>query len=93
MIPLMVLPPGPMMTRIWSGLTLIWVIRGAHFESSPRGWARVPSIFSRMCSRASRAWSSAWAMTSRDSPEILMSIWIAVMPFLVPQTLKSMSPR
>ena len=32
-------------------------------------------------------------MISRSSPSILMSIWIEVMPFSVPATLKSMSPR
>ncbi len=34
MIPLIVLPPGPMTRRIWSGLTLIVVMRGAYFDSS-----------------------------------------------------------
>ena len=32
-------------------------------------------------------------MILRSRPSILMSIWIEVMPFSVPATLKSMSPR
>src|SRR4030095_2727498 len=47
----------------------------------------------RMCSRPRRACSSARDMISVVSPVILMSIWMLVMPSLVPQTLKSMSPR
>ena len=35
-MPLIVLPPGPMIMRIWSGLTLIVVMRGAYCESSGR---------------------------------------------------------
>ncbi len=35
-MPLMVLPPGPMMMRIWSGLTLMVVMRGAYLVSSAR---------------------------------------------------------
>ena len=43
--------------------------------------------------RASRACESARSMISRETPVILMSIWSAVIPFRVPATLKSMSPR
>ena len=47
---------------------------------------------SRMCSRPSRACASAFSMTGRVTPPILMSIWSAVIPTRVPATLKSMSP-
>ncbi len=76
MMPLMVLPPGPMMTRIWSGLTLRVVMRGACGESSVRGWSSVSGILPRMWRRPSRACSSALARISRVRPAILMSIWI-----------------
>jgi hypothetical protein len=46
-----------------------------------------------MKSRPSFAWPSASRRMSKVTPEILMSIWSAVMPFAVPATLKSMSPR
>lgn len=36
---------------------------------------------------------NAWAMISLETPVVLISIWIAVMPSVVPATLKSISPR
>ena len=57
------------------------------------GAAMTSFIFPRMCSRASRAWLRALPMISRVNPVILISIWRAVIPSLVPATLKSMSPR
>ncbi len=58
-MPLMVLPPGPMMSRIWSGLTLTVVMRGAYLLSSGRTVGSVSSILPRMWRRPSRACSSA----------------------------------
>ena len=89
----MTLPPGPMMSLMRSGLILTETIRGAHRLISVRGLGSTSSILPRMWSRPSRAWSRAWDMISWVSPGHLMSIWMAVMPFSVPQTLKSMSPR
>ena len=50
-------------------------------------------IFDKMCSRPTRACSSALRMMAVVSPPTLMSSWNAVMPAEVPVTLKSMSPR
>ena len=49
-------------------------------------------ISSRMANRASRVISSASLMMAWDRPSFLISIWMAVMPALVPATLKSISP-
>ena len=39
MMPRMILPPGPMTSRIWSGLILSVEMRGAYGDSSARGCA------------------------------------------------------
>ena len=92
-MPRIVLPLGPMTSPILSGLICIVKMRGAYFESSVRGPGSALAISLRMWSRPFRACSSASSMILRSSPSILMSIWIEVMPFSVPATLKSMSPR
>ncbi len=69
------------------------VMRGANALISLRGRGSTASILSSTKSLASRACSSAWAMISWVRPLVLMSICRAVMPSLVPATLKSMSPR
>ena len=73
----------------------IWIdeMRGANSDSSVRGAAIDSAILPRMNSRPSRACVSASRRISNVTPVILMSIWSAVMPFSVPATLKSMSPR
>ena len=91
-IPRMVLPLGPMTSPILSGLICIVKIRGAYWDSSVRGSGSALAISFRMWRRPFRAFSSACFMMSRSRPRILMSIWIEVMPFSVPATLKSMSP-
>ncbi len=68
------------------------IMRGAYAESSGLGLAMVCSIMSKTCSLASLALLSASSMVARSSPDILTSIWKAVMPSRVPVTLKSMSP-
>jgi hypothetical protein len=68
MMPLIVLPPGPMMRRIWSGLTLIWVMRGAHFErSASRLWQRLEHLVEDV-EAPSRACSSACAGRRATGP-------------------------
>ena len=80
-MPLMVLPPGPMMRRIWSGLTLMVVMRGAYFESSVRGAPQRSRASCRGCAGGPRAPARAPARRiARERPAILMSIWMAVMP-------------
>ncbi len=87
-----ILPPGPMTSRILSTGILIVMIRGANVEMWPRGSASVSAILPRMCSRPARACVSASRITLAVMPLTLMSICSAVMPFAVPATLKSMSP-
>ena len=89
----MVLPPGPMMSRILSGLMVIWTMRGAFGLSSSRGASSASAILSRMWSRPARACSSASSRMWRARPVSLMSICRAQTPLRVPVTLKSMSPR
>ena len=89
----MVSPPLPMSMPIFSGSILIVLMRGANCESSSRGASITSSILPRMNSRPAFACESASLRMSNVTPEILMSIWRAVMPSFVPATLKSMSPR
>ena len=88
----MTLPPGPMTSRILSGLILILIMRGACGEIASRAAGSVCPITSRMNKRPFFACSSASAMICAFTPAILMSICRAVMPSRVPATLKSMSP-
>ena len=69
------------------------VMRGAVAATSSRAPVIAFDISPRMCSRPSRACSSATRMISGVTEVILMSICSAVMPVSVPATLKSMSPR
>ncbi len=87
-----VLPPGPMMSRILSLLIVMVRMRGAYGEMFSRGASIEACIASKISSRALRACSSALDMISLVMPPILMSICSAVMPSRVPATLKSMSP-
>ena len=66
---------------------------GAYLDSSERGASMTAPISPRMNSRATLAWARASRMISNVTPVILMSICRAVIPSLVPATLKSMSPR
>ena len=90
---LITLPPGPMTSRILSGWMCRIVIRGANGDISARGAGSTSRIRPRMNSRPTRACSSAFFMISNEIPPIFVSIWNAVMPSVVPVTLKSMSPR
>ena len=67
-------------------------MRGAYGDMVVRGVSITAFILSRMCSRALRACSSASVMIAWVTFGTLMSICSAVMPSLVPATLKSMSP-
>ena len=87
-----ILPPGPMTSRILSTGIRMVTIRGAKLEMFARGAASASVILPRMCSRPARACSSAFRITSVVMPVTLMSICSAVMPSAVPATLKSMSP-
>src|SRR3989344_3647567 len=87
----MILPPGPIISPIFSLGILMILILGAYWEI----WARVAgmtsSIFFRIDFRAVLAFARVSSIILRVSPSILTSIWMAVMPFSVPATLKSIS--
>ena len=86
-------PPLPMTSRILSGSIFMVIILGAYLLTSGRGAAMQGSITSsRMAYRASRVMSRASLMISWVRPSFFRSIWMAVMPALVPATLKSISP-
>ena len=63
-----VLPPGPMIRPIFSGLIWIWISRGALAEISSRGRLIDRSMARRISRRASRAWSSVSRMISLGDP-------------------------
>ncbi len=82
-----------MMSRIFSGLILMVMMRGAKLLISVRLVAMTASILSRMAIRASWAFWRPWRMIASLMPFTLMSICSAVTPSRVPVTLKSMSPK
>ncbi len=87
-----ILPPGPMTSRILSTGIRIVTMRGAKSEMFSRDDDSASCILPRMCIRPWRACSSAFFITAVVMPPTLMSICSAVMPDEVPATLKSMSP-
>lgn len=86
-------PPLPITSRIFSGLILTVIMRGANSDSCVFAPDTADVILPRMCRRPSFACASATCMISFVMPWILMSICSAVTPCSVPATLKSMSPR
>ena len=89
----MIFPPGPMTAPMNSFGMVMVSMRGACGFSSGRGSAIHSVSLPRMYSRPSLACSRAFSRMSYDRPSTLISIWVAVIPFFVPVTLKSMSPR
>ena len=87
----MFLPPGPMRAPIFSGLIFTCTMRGAYLLSSLRGAAMVFAMSARIDRRATRAFSTVWAMSSCEMPRSFKSSWKPVMPFSVPAILQSMS--
>ncbi len=87
------LPPVPITSRILSLGIVNCVMRGAVDATPSRAPPRPLAISPRMWMRPSFAWPSATFMISSVIEVILMSICSEVMPFSVPATLKSMSPR
>ena len=92
-MPWMIFPPGPMIAPMNSFGIVIVSIRGAWSFSSVRGSSIVSSILPRICIRPSFAWFNARSRISNDKPSTLISICVAVIPFSVPVTLKSISPK
>ena len=91
-ISLITLPPVPITSRIFSGLICKIKILGAHFESLSRAPGKTFSISLRIFCLLSFAFSNVSLIIFSLIPEILTSICIAVIPWLVPATLKSISP-
>ena len=67
-------------------------MRGAYGESSARGAESTESMWPRMNIRPSWDCWIAFSRMPTGRPWTFISIWRAVIPFLVPVTLKSMSP-
>ena len=89
----MVFPPEPMTSRILSTGIFRDSIFGAYSLTSGRGAGMAFSMTSdRISRRALRQRSRASAMISMVRPLFFRSIWMAVMPSVVPATLKSISP-
>ena len=92
-MPRMTLPPLPMTSRILSVGICRLMICGAQSLVDSRGAGMASSMVSRMNMRPSCACMSAERKISGVRPVALLSICMAVMPLVVPVTLKSMSPR
>ncbi|OQC47317.1 MAG: hypothetical protein BWX58_01598 [Deltaproteobacteria bacterium ADurb.Bin026] len=93
MMPLIILPPGPITSLIFSGLILIVYILGAYGDRSSLGALNVSDIIKRIFSMPCCPCITAFDIVSFEMPFIFISIWIAVMPFFEPAILKSISPR
>ena len=85
-------PPRPITSLILSGFICIILIFGAYGLSSFLGSAISFSITSSISILATFACARASLNMFSVIPFILMSICSAVIPFLVPATLKSISP-
>ena len=90
---LIVFPPEPITSLILSGSIVNVIIFGAYLLNCFLGSLIASAILSRMNILPFLACSRAVLKMLSSMPLIFMSIWIAVIPFLVPATLKSMSPR
>ena len=78
---LIILPPGPMIVRIWSGLTLI--VRDARRvlrELGARLGERLAHLAEDVQARLARLRRAPAPRSRAAGPAILMSIWMAVMP-------------
>ena len=87
-------PPFPITSFIFS--TLIWVVTicGAYLEISSLGSEITGFIISsKIYCLAFLVLAKASSIILYDNPSTLISTWIAVIPFSVPPTLKSMSPK
>ena len=89
----MTAPPLPITSRIFSGLILKVYNLGAKLETSVFASPMASCILPKMWTRASLACANATCMISLVMPWILMSICKAVIPLVVPATLKSISPK
>ena len=72
----------------------MFTIFGAYLEISSLGFDITGNITSfKICILAFSVLSNASAIMSYVNPSHLISTWIAVIPFSVPPTLKSISPK
>ena len=93
MIFVIVSPPLPITSFIFNGLIINVSIFGAYLDTSFLGSFICFLITSNICILAFFACSSASFNIASVIPLILISICKAVIPYSVPATLKSMSPR
>ena len=85
-------PPRPITSLIFSGSILNVSIFGAYLLTSFLGSAMASCMTSSISKRAFLAWAKASLSISLVTPLILISICSAVIPSFVPATLKSISP-
>ena len=91
-MPLIVFPPGPISSPILKGSIFMTFILGANLETCFLGSAKVASIASKIFSLAFLACFKAASRIGNVNFKVFTSNCSAVIPFLVPATLKSMSP-
>ena len=87
-------PPFPITSLIFSTFIFVETILGAYFDISVLGLEITGAITSsKMCFLATLVLANASSIILYDNPSTLISTWIAVIPFSVPPTLKSISPK
>ena len=89
---LMFLPPGPIRAPILLGLICKLTMRGAYLDIS-FGSGNASFISPNICILPVCACARASVINSKETPSIFKSSWMAVIPSLVPATLKSISPK
>ena len=93
MILVIISPPRPMTSLILAGLILNISVFGAYLDTSLRGSLICFAITSKISRRAFLACFRASFNIFSVTPLILISICKAHIPFFVPATLKSISPK
>ncbi len=91
---LIVSPPFPITSLIFSTLICVVIICGAYFDISSLGSEITGFIISsNIYCLAFLVLANASSIILYDNPSTLISTCIAVIPFSVPPTLKSISPK
>ena len=93
MISLIIFPPGPITSLILSGSMFIIAILGAYGLNCFLGSEIHANMLSKISRRALCACANASSKIFLVIPVTLISICKAVIPFFVPATLKSISPK
>ena len=94
MILFIIFPPGPITSFILSTLIFVLTILGAYFDTSALGLSITGIIMSfNIYDLALAVLSNASSIILYVNPSHFISTCIAVIPFSVPPTLKSISPK